>query len=151
MNPFLFLLVTLPSSKKLLMLSIEVFLLFFSSLFPSLTQNNFPPPSFFLSFLLFSFSSPLPSPSPPPPHPPSIGEAVKIENYTDDPNVVGELLITFFRRVPEPFFPPNCYDDFLKAASIANKKQKVGGDGGGGDGGGGGGGGGWGGGGIVCV
>ena len=80
---------------------------------------------FFLFFLFFPFQSPLTNPSFPHPLPPPTGEAVKIQNYTEDPNVVGELLITFFRRVPEAFFPPNCYEDLLKSASIANKKQKV--------------------------
>ena len=53
------------------------------------------------------------------------GEAVKVSQYTGEPNVVADLLLTFFRRLPDPPFAYELYNDLIKATTIANKKAQV--------------------------
>lgn len=50
---------------------------------------------------------------------------MKIQQYTDEANVVADLLLTFFRRLPDPPFPYDLYGDLIKATTIANKKAQV--------------------------
>ena len=53
------------------------------------------------------------------------GEAVKITQYTEEPNVVADLLLTFLRRLPDPPFAYELYDDLIKATKVVDKKKQV--------------------------
>ena len=51
------------------------------------------------------------------------GEAVKIRNYTEDPVVIADVLLTFLRRLPDPIIPLPLQTDILKTVGMTGGKK----------------------------
>eukprot|EP00009_Paramoeba_aestuarina_P006555 CAMPEP_0201508824 /NCGR_PEP_ID=MMETSP0161_2-20130828/2054_1 /ASSEMBLY_ACC=CAM_ASM_000251 /TAXON_ID=180227 /ORGANISM="Neoparamoeba aestuarina, Strain SoJaBio B1-5/56/2" /LENGTH=643 /DNA_ID=CAMNT_0047903595 /DNA_START=39 /DNA_END=1970 /DNA_ORIENTATION=- len=49
------------------------------------------------------------------------GEAVKLNLYTEDPIVVGDILMTFLRRLPEPLVPLHLRLEMARSVSLSKK------------------------------